>query len=205
MEYPKFYDKVEKFVLQDELSEFLGAFKDGILEINYIDCVKLASHSCPTVAGSYILTKVALNELFKDEMPKRGAIKVELKEPKESGVVGVIGAVCGYICGASDNGGFVGIGGRFNKRDLLTFGNSEVKGLIKFTRLDNNSSITLNLDTSKVPGNPKMQELMQKALQGIATPEERDEFKRLWQERVEYMLLNKEKWPEFAITVDKEV
>jgi len=201
MEYPKFYDKVEPFILQDELSDFLGATKDGIVEINYLDCVKLASHSCPTVAGSFVVTKVALKELFGSDTPKRGQIKVELKEPKESGVVGVIGAVCGYICGASDNGGFVGIGGKFNKRDLLTFGNSDVKGLIRFTRLDNNNSVTLNLDTSKVPGNPKMQELMQKALQGIATKEESEEFKKLWQSRVEYMLLNQDKWQEIGVLV----
>jgi len=201
MQYPKFYDKVETFILQDELSNFLGATKDGIIEISYLDCVKLASHSCPTVAGSFIVTKVALKELFGSDMPKRGEIKIELQESKESGVVGVIGAVAGYICGASDNGGFVGIGGKFNKRDLLTFGNIDVKGLIRFTRVDNQKSVTLNLDTSKVPANPKMKELMQKTLQGIATDEEAAEFKELWQSRVEDMLLNQDKWQEIGVLV----
>jgi hypothetical protein len=204
MKYPLFYDKVEPFILKDELSNFLGATDNGIIKINYLDCVKLASHSCPTVAGSYIITKVALNELFKDEMPLRGAIRVELKEPKESGVIGVIGAVAGYICGASDNGGFVGIGGKFNKRDLLTFNNSDVNGLIRFRRVDNNKSVTLNLDTSKVPANPKMKELMQKSLQGLATKEEELEFKELWQSRVEYMLLNTDKWNLIAQIINKE-
>jgi len=201
MEYPKFYDAVEPFILKDELSNFLGATKDGIVEINYLDCVKLASHSCPTVAGSFIVTKVAIQELFGTKVPARGAIKVELKESKESGVVGVIGAVAGYICGASDNGGFVGIGGKFNKRDLLTFNNSDVAGLIRFTRVDTGANVTLNLDTSKVPGNPKMKELMQKSLQGVASEDEQNEFRELWQERVEYMLLNKEKWQDIAVII----
>ena len=201
MDYPKFYEKVEPFVLQDALSNFLGATKDGIVEINYLDCVKLASHSCPTVAGAFVVTKVALKELFGSEIPARGAIKVQMQESKESGVIGVIGTVAGYICGASDNGGFVGIGGKFNKRDLLTFGNSEVNGLVKFTRVDNNKSVTLNLDTSKVPGNPKMKELMQKSLQGVASEDEQNEFRDLWQARVEYMLLNRDKWQEIGVLV----
>ncbi len=202
MEYPKFYDEVEPFILYDSLSDFLGATKDGEVEINYLDCVKLASHSCPTVASSFVATKVALKELYKDSTPQRGAIKVELKEDKESGVAGVIGAVAGYICGASDNGGFTGIGGNFNKRDLLKFGASSLNGLIKFTRLDNQQEVTINIDTSKVPGNPKMKELMQKSLQGAASKDEKEEFQKLWQERVEYILLNKEKWQEIATVVN---
>ena len=202
MEYPKFYDEVEPFILYDSLSDFLGATKDGEVEINYLDCVKLASHSCPTVASSFVATKVALKELYKDSTPQRGAIKVELKEDKESGVAGVIGAVAGYICGASDNGGFTGIGGNFNKRDLLKFGESSLIGLIKFTRLDNQQEVTINIDTSKVPGNPKMKELMQKSLQGAASKDEKEEFQKLWQERVEYILLNKEKWQEIATVVN---
>ena len=202
MKYPKFYDEVEPFILYDSLSDFLGATKDGEVEISYLDCVKLASHSCPTVASSFVATKVALKELYKDSTPQRGVIKVELKEEKESGVVGVIGAVAGYICGASDNGGFTGIGGNFNKRDLLKFGASSLNGLIKFTRLDNQQEVTINIDTSKVPGDPKMKELMQKSLQGAATKDEKEEFKKLWQERVEYILLNKEKWQEIATVVN---
>ncbi len=199
MQYPKFFDEVDPFILRDDLSCFLGATKDGIIEISYLDCVKLASHSCPTVAGSYILTKVALKYLFADEIPKRGEIKVELKDSKDSGVTGVIGTICGFICGAGDNGGFAGIGGKFSKRDLLTFDNKNIKSMIKFTRVDNNKSINLNLDTSKVPSNPRMQELMQKAISNKATKDEENEFKRLWQNRVEYMLLNKDKWNEIAI------
>ncbi len=198
MQYPLFYDNVEPFVLQDALSDFLGATKDGVVEISYLDCVKLASHSCPTVAGSFIVTKVALKELYKEQIPQRGQIKIELQEPKGSGVIGVIGNVAGFICGASDDGGFVGIGGKFNKRDLLTYSNSDVAGLIRFTRLDTKESVTLNLDTSKVPGNPKMSELMQKSIKGTASLNEQNEFKKLWQDRVEYMLSNQDKWEQIA-------
>jgi len=205
LEYPDFFNKVEPFILKDELSNFLGATKDGIVEISYLDCVKLASHSCPTVASSYVVAKIALKELFGKDIPQRGNIKVELKEPKDSGVTGVIGAVIGYICGASDDGGFSGIGGKFNKRDLLKFSSSSNKGAIKITRLDSGSYIELNTDLSKVPGNPNMSTLMQKSLLGQASQEEQNEFKRLWQARVEYILTNKDSWSEIAKIVNKDI
>lgn len=201
MQYPNFYNEVEPFILYDSLSDFLGATKDGIIEINYIDCVKLAGHSCPTVAGSYILAKVAINKLYGSNMPQRSQIKIEFKEPKESGVTGVIGSVLGFILGASDSGGFSGIGGKFNRRDLLKYNISDVKGMVRFTRIDNNSFIELNLDTSKVPGNPKMKELMQKTLMGSASKEESEEFKKLWQDRVKYMLTNPNIWEDIAKSI----
>jgi len=198
MEYPKFFDEVEPFVLKDELSEFLGATKDGIIEINYIDCVKLAGHSCPTVAGSYILAKVALQKLFdKQEQALRSKIKISFKEDRASGVTGVIASVLGFILGASDEGGFSGIAGKFNRKNLITF-NNEQEAMVVFTHTENNKQIALNLDTSKVPGDPKMQVLMQKALSGEASESELKAFQELWQLRVEYMLLNKQIWNEIA-------
>jgi len=198
MEYPKFFDEVEPFVLKDELSEFLGATKDGIIEINYIDCVKLAGHSCPTVAGSYILAKVALQKLFdKQEQALRSKIKISFKEDRASGVTGVIASVLGFILGASDEGGFSGIAGKFNRKNLISF-NNEQEAMVVFTHLDSNQSVALNLDTSKVPGDPKMKILMQKALTKEASKSELKAFQELWQLRVEYMLLNKQIWNEIA-------
>ncbi len=198
MEYPKFYDSVEPFILQDDLAAFLGATKGGEIQIDYIDCVKLAGHSCPTVAGSYILAKVALNKLYGNEIPKRSQVKIEFKEAKEHQVTGVIGSVLSFILGSNDSGGFAGIGGKFNRKNLLSYENNDVNGMVKFTRIDNNESITLNLNTSIVPGDPNMQPLMQKTLMGQASKEEAEQFAKLWQARVEYMLLKPELWEEIA-------
>ncbi len=198
MEYPKFYDSVEPFILQDDLAAFLGATKDGEIQIDYIDCVKLAGHSCPTVAGSYILAKVALNKLYGNETPKRSQVKIEFKDAKEHQVTGVIGSVLSFILGSNDSGGFAGIGGKFNRKNLLSYGNSDVNGMVRFARIDNNESITLNLNTSIVPGDPNMQPLMQKTLMGQASKEEAEQFAKLWQARVEYMLLKPELREEIA-------
>ena len=54
------------------LASFLGAFEDGIIEYSYLDVVKSAGHSCPTVLGAYLMTLKGLEALYKDEIPKRG-------------------------------------------------------------------------------------------------------------------------------------
>ena len=52
MQHPAFFDKVKPIVLYDALAEFLGAAQAGRVEYGYLDAVKLAGHSCPTVAGA---------------------------------------------------------------------------------------------------------------------------------------------------------
>ena len=67
MTYPSFFDQVETIKLHDPISEFLGVFDQGILEFTYLDVVKAAGHSCPTVAGAYLLTLKALKALYPDK------------------------------------------------------------------------------------------------------------------------------------------
>jgi len=90
MEYPKFYNQVEHIVLQDDLSKFLGASVEGIIDISYLDIVKMAGHSCATVAGSYLMALKGLQGLYGTELPRRGEIKVELRESLSDGNTGVI-------------------------------------------------------------------------------------------------------------------
>lgn len=56
MKLPDFYKTIEPIILKDDLAEFLGAPEDGKIEINYLDLVKMAGHSCVTVAGAYLMT-----------------------------------------------------------------------------------------------------------------------------------------------------
>lgn len=70
MKYPKFFDEIQTIKLKDDLSATLGSFEEGLVEFSYLDIVKSAGHSCPTVAGAYLMTQVALKKLYKDELPK---------------------------------------------------------------------------------------------------------------------------------------
>ncbi len=203
MNYPEFFDRAPKFRLYDPLGDFLGAFEDGIVEISYLDCVKLAGHSCPTVAGAFLMAYRGLEALYEAQsLPTRSELQVELREEKSEGVSGVIGNVCAFICGAGDEGGFSGIGGRFNRRGLLRYGVNNLAGDLRITRLDTQASVTLTLDTSAASASAQMMPLMQKSLKGQALPKEEQLFKTLWQSRVETMLTTPELWERIAKIVD---
>lgn len=189
MNYPGFFDNIEKIKLKDDLAEFLGATQEGIIEFSYIDVVKTAGHSCPTVLGAYLMTLEGLKALYKDETPKRGEIKVEFSEKIEDGVAGVIANVITNITGATTNSGFKGIMGLFSRNNLMAF-ESDISSNVKFTRRDTNDSVEVIYDPSSIGADPMMRELMQKSISKQATKEEAEMFGKLWQQRVEAISQN---------------
>ena len=189
MNTPGFYGDVPKITLYDPLAEFLGASEAGIVEYGYLDAVKLAGHSCPTVAGAWLMTRKALASLYGNELPVRGLIKVEFRDGQADGVAGVIANVVGLLTGAAQSGGFKGIGGKFDRRNLLHF-NAGISGEIRFTRLDTGMSVEVVYHPELAPPSAPMKELMQKTMMGIASADERREFGVLWQERVKRILID---------------
>ena len=63
MRTPAFFDQVPPIVVHDALAQTLGALHDGLIEYRYLDAVKLAGHSCPTVAGAWLMARHALAAL----------------------------------------------------------------------------------------------------------------------------------------------
>lgn len=198
MQYPSFYDQIENIRLYDPLSDFLGALENGDIEITYLDCVKLAGHSCPTVAGAYLIALIGLKTLYKDSLPQRGTIHVSMKEDEDEGVTGVICNVISFIVGASGRGGFKGIKDHF-KRDNLVRYNIPMEGEVTLTRMDTNQSISISYNPSIIPPDEIMMPLMEKNLKNIASDDEKVLFKTLWQERVKKILLSKELWDQMII------
>ncbi len=193
MKYPDFFDKVPTINLQDPLSNFLGAFEDGKMQISYLECVKLAGHSCPTVAGAYLVALHGLKALYGTDLPKRGTVHVSMRESETTGVTGVICNVISFIAGANGASGFKGLNGNMARNNLVSY-DVPMDGEVTLTRTDTNQSVTLSYDSSMVPADPMMQPLMGKCMQGMATPEEKKEFGRLWQARVEKILLSTDLW-----------
>ena len=193
MHYPAFFDKVPSIRLYDPLSDFLGAFENGEIKISYLECVKLAGHSCPTVAGAYLMAYKGLEKLYPDTLPNRGMIHVSMRDGEVHGVTGVICNVISFIAGASGVGGFKGIQGNFSRDNLVSY-NVPMEGEVTLTRLDTQERVTLSYDPSVVPSDPAMKPLMEKALQDIATNEEKEKFTELWQARVEKILLSETLW-----------
>ena len=189
MHYPAFFEDVSKIVLRDPLADFLGAAEGGLVEYAYVDAVKLAGHSCPTVAGAYLLCLKALTRLYGGQPPERGAIRVDLRDGLAHGVTGVMANVMGLITGAAQDGGFKGIAGRFERRNLLSFNNA-IEGEVRFRRVDTAAAVELSYRPEVVPASPAMQGLMAKALSGTASAAEVREFGALWQDRVRRILID---------------
>ncbi|WP_323665035.1 FmdE family protein [Aliarcobacter butzleri] len=185
MIYPQFFNKIPTIKLQDDLASFLGAFEDGLIEFSYLDVVKSAGHSCPTVLGAYLMTLKGLEVLYKNEIPKRGEILVEFKEAQNVAVSGVIGNVIMNITGATTTNGFKGLAGKYDRNHLMKF-EQDINGAnVRFTRVDTLKSVDVFYDASSIKPHEDMNFLMQKSLQGNATNEEKIEFAKLWQKRVE--------------------
>lgn len=189
MSYPKFFDSVETIKVVDPLANVLGAFEMGKYEFNYIDVVKSAGHSCPTVAGAYLITLEALKALYPGEAAVRGNVHVKFKEPLEEGVAGVISNVVSQITGATDKSGFKGLAGKFARHSLMDF-NANINSSARFTRVDTGKSVDLFYDPSSVMPKPNMQPLMQKMMSGQAQPAEIKEFGEVWQDRVKRIFEN---------------
>lgn len=192
MKYPDFFNDLPTIKLQDELSDFLGTFEDGLVEFSYLDIVKSAGHSCPTVLGAYLSCVKGIHALYGDEVPKRGQIFISFKDDAGDGVAGVISNVFMQITGATKSSGFKGIAGNFVRHSLMDF-NADISSDVKLTRLDTNKSVEVLYNPSAVPGSPRQMELMQKLMQNTATDEQRKEFGELWQQRVKNIFLNQDK------------
>jgi hypothetical protein len=180
MQTPAFFDAVPAIVVADPLAEALGAAEGGLIEYRYVDAVKLAGHSCPTVAGAWLMTRAALARLYPGETARRGEIRVELRQALDEGVAGVIAGVAGLVTGAASEGGFKGLAGRFARLGLLRFG-VPMSGEIRFTRLDNGRSVELSHRLQAVPRPAALSELLRDATAPQASTAARRAFADAWQ------------------------
>ncbi len=189
MQMPAFFDAVPAILVTDPLAETLGAAEGGLIEYRYADAVKLAGHSCPTVAGAWLMTRAALARLFPGETPRRGEILVELRQAADEGVAGVIAGVAGLVTGAAGEGGFKGLGGRFARNGLLRFG-VPMRGEIRFTRVDSGHSVELSHRPQAVPRPPALSALMRDAAAPQASAEARRAFAVAWQDWVRSIVID---------------
>ncbi len=187
-EFPSFFNDAPVIWMRDPLALFLGAAADGVLRYTYTDVVRLAGHSCPTVACAFLMTRAALRELYGKEMPERGGIHVDVSGPAQAGVTGVIASVVTLITGATVDTGFKGIAGNFVRRHLMEF-DAEIDGELRFTNVKTGDTVVVSAHPQHVPADPRMMELFPLHIQGRATREQATLFGRLWQDRVRKILL----------------
>ena len=190
MHYPAFYDEAPRIAMYDPLAALLGAADDGLIDYGYVDAVRLAGHSCPTVAGAYLMARAALRALYPDQPAERGGICVRMPAAEDEGVTGVTAQVLTLITGAAASNGFHGIGGRFVRQSLLSYAAVRGASAVQFHRRDNGNAVSVELDLSRIPPAPQLRELMGAALDPAATAAQRTAFGQAWQDRVRRLLLD---------------
>lgn len=186
-DFPEFFARVPTITVRDKLAQFLGAALHGTMTYHYADAVRLAGHSCPTVAGTWLMVLNGLRALYGDELPVRGEIEVFMGDARDSGATGVVATVVQLLTGAAAETGFHGIGGQFSRLDLLTF-DQPVQGVFGLRRMDTGRAVQVSLDASVVPWTDEMRTVMPKAVGGYASDAELAHFGELWQGRVCRML-----------------
>lgn len=190
MNLPTFYAQAPVVQTFDPLARLLGAATEGRLDYSYADVVRLAGHSCPTVAGAFLMGRAALRALYPDGPAERGQVEVMMPAPVHHGTTGVEAQVLTLLTGAAAENGFQGLGGRFARDGLLTFADRPGSDAIRFRRRDNGAAVATQLDLSPVPGDPRLRELLMAIIQDTASDSDKQVFGGIWQERVRRMLLD---------------
>lgn len=108
---PEFFDRAPTLTVQDPLAAFLGAAENGILTYRYADAVRLCGHSCPTVAGAYLMVIKGLKALYGEELPERGGIGMQGRFARRHLLSFGVGEINGTLTlRRKDNGKTVAVG-----------------------------------------------------------------------------------------------
>lgn len=184
-----FFAEAPRVTVHDALAELLGAADGGLIEYGYEDAVRLAGHSCPTVAGAWLMARAALRALYPDGPAERGGVAVTMSAAEAEGTTGVIAQVFTLLTGAAANNGFHGIGGRFARHGLLHYDGGHPDAVASVRRTDTGTTVDVSMDLSSVPPAPQMRALMMQVLAPEASPAVRSAFAQVWQDRVRRLLL----------------
>jgi hypothetical protein len=198
--FKDFLNEIEPIKFKEPLAETLGVFEGGNATVDYtfIDTLKMAGHACPTIAGAYLCCQKAMEKLYPHGVPERGEISVTVYGEPDEGVYGVMGQVFSFLTGAAPSSGFRGLSIKFKRKDLLQFSAEKPEPeamCFEFRRLDNNKACLVKFYPQNIPfpaeKSERMGELMKKVIWEAAKEEEKEEFQRLWMEKVRDMLLEK--------------
>ena len=201
--FPSFFADAPTLTVRDPLAEFLGAAQQGIIEYRYVDAVRLAGHSCPTVAGAYLMALQGLRALYGSDLPVRGEIAVSMRDAPHRGVNGVIASVVQLLTGAAAEGGFQGIGSehRFSRHNLMAF-DRPIQAVLGLQRKDTGRAVQVQFNESLVPWADETRALMPIAVAGKASVAELQRFGQLWQDRVRKILVIHANDPQMIQVID---
>lgn len=177
------YEQAGIIKIKDPLAEKYGSLQQNEYFIfSLIDINKFVRHVCPGVASGFIMTKLALDRLYKNEIPVRGNISVIA--PAYNDIVKVILIILGIDYNED------------KEESLIKVDKNLIKGKgfsIIFKRIDTNQTIKINFDKSMLVSNElknKIQLLKNKVMNNIANENEKVEFREIIQMIVENLITN---------------
>lgn len=189
MSFPDFFEQVPAIRMHDPLSWLLGATSDGMMDYRYGDAVRLAGHSCPTVASAWLMARAAVKALYPDGPGERGGIAVRMPAPEDQGVTGVVAQVLTLITGAAAGNGFKGLNGNHARNRKLFFAAEDIgASAVVFERCDTGQSVSVDVDLSGIAPHPDMPTLAGAVMQGVTDAEQVKAFGVAWQDRVKRLL-----------------
>lgn len=137
--------------VHEPFAEFLGAGESEVtFDLSLLDVVRFAGHACPSMVGAFLLVKRAVQDLYSETcICERGDLAIEIPGSAESGPLGPMANVFGYVTGAWSGTGFGGLQGRFKRRHLLSFNpDATSEPAFSFTRLSIGRTIRLTYTPS---------------------------------------------------------
>lgn len=184
--------------LREPLAGVLGALQgdEPVIEYSLTDAVRMAGHACPTVTGAWLVCREGLQALYgESESPVRGEIGVTVYGAPDEAVYGVMAQVISLVTGAAPATGFKGLGGRFVRKDLLTFSDEKPDpSAVSFElrRLDTGKKVLVRFYPWAIPfpeeKGRRAGELMERVAAGSASAGEERLFQELWMEKIACML-----------------
>ncbi|WP_291515523.1 hypothetical protein [Bdellovibrio sp. ArHS] len=139
--------------VHEPFAEFLLCSSDERnFSISLLDCYRLAGHSCHAITGAFLVTAAAVAELFPaDGVCVRGDVAVDFGAQLTERATGPRSHIISYITGAWEDSGFPGLRGQFVRKNLMSFGNENLRqDVIRFRRLSTGATVDLIYDPTPV-------------------------------------------------------
>lgn len=143
--------ELRKIRIHEPFAEFLHAEPSiHSFEISLLDCYRMSGHACHAITGAYLVSEAAIERLFNEtKICERGDLTVEFGSNLDERATGPRSNVISFITGAWASTGFPGLKGNFKRKDLISYGHSELgQSAIRFRRISTGKSVIAEYDTS---------------------------------------------------------
>ncbi|MBX3041091.1 MAG: hypothetical protein KF789_10335 [Bdellovibrionaceae bacterium] len=141
-----------KIRIHEPFAEFLhGQTAINDFEISLLDCYRLSGHACHAITGAFLVTEAAVQRLFPNGTCERGDLTVEFGSNLEEAATGPRSNVVSYLTGAWAESGFPGLGGQFQRKNLVSYGHADLpRNGVRFRRRSTGESAVVQYDPGTV-------------------------------------------------------